>query len=471
MVLSASRVSGEKKLSPFRFTNAVIRLHAIYFLIPWEGVPYFPGHLVGPYKVYMLLFLLLCGVWAMEAIRFGTRKPTPAFGAAALWFWTIFWAGIVGGYLQGDPIKTSVPLYRILADAVPYVDGMLVWYLIRNNGWGRDEFEGALQSVFRVALVMGIESILFYYLRIPNPYSLNHDGQFFIGMFTRHHIVSSRLGLILAGVAFYFFWRRGGYFYLLTSSTGMLMLFSTWRRVPILALFLGVFLIIVFFLKFRERAGAHKKMRSFGVSCLTTSMFLLCVCASVMMGKAVREEFIEASNLSMSVKERLFQHARASDVLFERPFLGGGPRHGFLYGYWKGTPATFSGYVYGDITGYESGIRGWSTSDLFQDNPRESAPVSLHSLPMNFIVDLGLLGLLLIMAMLVTGVRYFFRIMRLPPHENSLAVVMPFAVIFSTVAALFVGVSTTAHFYPYWLFAILLCFVRYLYREVLAELV
>ena len=42
---------------------------------------------------------------------------------------------------------------------------------------------------------------------------------------------------------------------------------------------------------------------------------------------------------------------------------------------------------------------------------------------------------------------------------------MPFAAIFSTGVALFVGVSTTAHFYPYWLFAILFCFLRYLYHE------
>ncbi len=464
-------VSREKKPFPFQLTNSVIRLHAVYFLIPWERVPYFPGQSLGPYKVYMILFVLLCSAWAVEVIRFGARKPTPGFTVAALWFWVIFWGGIIHGYMQDDPIKTSVPLYRILADAVPYADGMLVWYLIQNNRWGSEEFEGAFGSVFWVAFAMGIESILFYYLSIPNPYSLNHEGRFFLGMFARHHIVASRLGLILAGVAFYFFCRRGGWFYLLASLTGTLMLLSTWRRVPIFALFLGAFFLLVFFVKFRGSSGASKKIKSFRVCCFTTSVFLVCICVSVMVGTTVREEFIEVSNISTSVKERLFQYARASDVFFERPFLGGGPRQGFFYGYSKDTPATFSAYFYGDITQYESGIRGWSTADLFQENPRKSAPVSLHSLPVNFIVDLGLLGLVLLMALLATGLMYFFRIMRLPPHEGSLEIVMPFAVIFSTVAALFVGVSTTAHFYPYWLFAILLCFVRSLYREVLAKVV
>ena len=458
----------KEETSPFPLTNTVIRLHAVYFLVPWERVPYFPG--VGPYKAYILLFVLLCFAWAVEVIRFGARKPVPGFTVAALWFWVIFWAGIIHGYIQNDPIKTSVPLYRILADAVPYADGMLVWYLIQINRWGREEFEGALKGVFWVALVMGIESILFYYLSIPNPHSLNHEGRFFLGMFARHHIVASRLGLILAGVAFYFFWRRSGWLYLFASFAGILMVFSTWRRVPIFALFLGALFIIVFFMRFRRRSGPSKKMKSVCVYCFTVSVFLACICVSAMVGTRVRGEFIEASNLSMSVKERLFQYARAADVFLDRPFLGGGPRQGFLYGYSKDTPATVSAYVYGDITRYESGIRGWSTSDLFQENPRESAPISLHSLPMNFIVDLGLPGLVLVMAMLITGMMYFFRVMRLPPHEDSLRVIMPFAVVFSTAAALFIGVSTTAHFYPYWLFVLLLRFVRHTYtREVLSR--
>lgn len=457
----------KEETSPFPLTNTVIRLHAVYFLVPWERVPYFPG--MGPYKAYILLFVLLCFAWAAEVIWFGARKPAPGFTVAALWFWAIFWAGIIHGYMHDDPIKTSAPLYRILADAVPYADGMLVWYLVHNNQWGRKEFEGALKSVFWVALAMGVESILFYYLGISNPYSLNHEGRFFLGMFARHHIVASRLGLVLTGVAFYFFWRRGGYFYLFASFTGILTVFSTWRRVPIFVLFLGAFFIVVFFMRFRGRARANKRLKPVWVYCFTTSVFLVCICVSAMVGTAVRGEFVEVSNLSMSVKERLFQHARAADVLFERPFLGGGPRQGFLYGYSKNTPATVSAYFYGDVSRYESGIRGWSTSDLFQENPRKSAPVSLHSLPMNFIVDLGLLGLVLVMAALAAGVMYFFRAMRLPPHEESLGIVMPFAVIFSTVVALFVAVSTTAHFYPYWLFAILFRFVGRLHREVEAR--
>ena len=456
-------------MKPYRLSNTIIHLHAVYFLIPWERVHYFPGQYIGPYKVYVFLFMLLSAAWAAESIRFGARLPTRGFALINLWFWVIFWGGIIHGYMHNDPIKISAPFYRILADAIPYADGILVWYLIRNNRWGREEFEAALKRLYWVALAMGVESILFYYLGIPNPYSLNHEERFFLGMFARHHIVASRLGLILAGVALYFFWKRGGNFHLFSSFTGVLMVFATWRRVPIFALFLGAFLIIVFFMKFRGHPDAKGKMKPFYAYCLTALVFLSCMNISVMVGTKVRKEFVEASNISMSVKERLFQYARATDVLLERPFLGGGPRQGFLYGYFKGTPAKFSGLVYGDITRYESGIQGWSTSDLFQENPRESAPVSLHSLPMNVIVDLGLLGLVLLIIMLVTGMKYFYAIMRMPLHEDSHEIVMPFAVIFSTVVALFVAVSTTAHFYPYWLFAILLSFVRHSYREIMAK--
>ena len=92
----------------------------------------------------------------------------------------------------------------------------------------------------------------------------------------------------------------------------------------------------------------------------------------------------------------------------------------------------------------------------------------LHSLPLQVLVDLGLLGLVLLMSMLAAGAIYFFRIMLLRRHANSFSRAMPFAVIFSTVAVVFISVLSVALFYPFWLFAILLCFTRCLYREALA---
>lgn len=476
---NGARASGKEKKSPFRLTNAVIYLHAVFFLIPWRSVHYFPAQLT-PYRVLMILSAILCAAWAMELMLFGARRPKLGFGAAVFWFWVIFWGGILKGYIDDDPIKTHVPIYRLLAWSVPYVDGMLVWHLIQSNGWGRAEFERALKCVFWVALVLSIENILVYYLGAPVSYSMQRESgvQIFMSMFTQSKAIVSRLGLLLTGVSFYFFLREKRHFYLFASLSGMLMVFSTGSRVVLFSLFAGVLLALVFFMKFRKRA----KFASLYAFCLAPLLFALLVSAGLAVATASRAHFIDLSNLYRGVLLRSYQYVRAVDVFLERPFLGGGPWLGYMYMYSRDTPPVFSEHVFGDFThdnlGELIGWTGWAHYDWFQKNPmagklRESYQGfqernnlhHLHNLPLQVIADLGLLGLVLLMSMLATGAIYFFRFMLLRRRKILPGAVMPFAAIFSTVVAVFISTLSVALFYPFWLFAILLCFTRHLHRE------
>ena len=431
----------------------------------------------------MILAAMLCAAWVIELMLFGARKPKLAFGVAAFWFWVIFWGGVLKGYMDADPIKTHVPLYRLLGWSAPYVDGMLVWYLIRNNGWGRAEFERALKCVFWVSLAISIENVLVYYLGVPVSYSMFHGSgvRVFMSMFVQTHETVSRLGLILTGVGFYFFLREKRCFYFFASLSGVLMVFSAGSRAATLALFAGVFLAVVFFMKFRKRAGANGKLGSLYAFCLAPLAFALFVSVGLAMGAASREGFID---LTQGAVLRAYQYARAVDVFLERPLLGGGPWLGFMYLYSRDTPPVFSEHVFGDLThdnvGDLTGWTGWAHYDWLQENPMAGksrlSPQEfqerhnihhLHSLPLQVLIDLGLLGLVLLMIMLAAGAIYFFRIMLLRRHANSFSRAMPFAVIFSTVVAVFIGVLSVALFYPFWLFAILLRFTRCLYREAL----
>ena len=292
----------------------------------------------------MILAAMLCAAWVIELLLFGARKPKLGFGVAVFWFWVIFWGGVLKGYVDDDPIKTYMPLYRLLGWSVPYVDGMLVWYLIRNNGWGRAEFERALKCVFWVALAVSIENVLVYYLGVPISYSMFHSSgvRVFMSMFVQTHETVSRLGLILTGVGFYFFLRKKRYFYFFASLSGVLMVFSTGSRAAMLALFAGLFLAIVFFMKFRKRT----RLGSLYAFCLAPLAFALFVSVGLMMGTASRERFID---LTKSVTLRSYQYARAVDVFLERPLLGGGPWLGFMYLYSRDTPPVFSEYVFGDL--------------------------------------------------------------------------------------------------------------------------
>ncbi len=463
----------EKRFSPFWLTNAVISLHAVHLLIPRAFVPYFPGHLLGPYKVYMLLFCLLCVAWAIEAVRYGVRKPTPAFGVFTLWFWAIFWGGVLHAYIAGDPVKTLVPVYQPLVDAVPYIDGMLVWYLIWNNGWDRSEFESVLKVVFWVVLVVGVECILFFYLAIPNPWSLDIKGRVFISMFPRHIVDPGRLGLILTGVGLYLFLRkRGGWLYLCASLSGVLMLFSTMRRSPLFGLLLGAWLFCAFLLKCRRRSRGKKMRLTRPFRFLAPLVVVLVFSAGALLvsGKVrggTRAEFAGISSFEHGVKARGFNYTRAADVFLARPFLGGGPRQGVLYAYSADVPPVVTEYFFGDVR-QEFQLGGMARFNVLRHDPRSGEVSTIHSTPMNLIADLGLLGLVLLIVMAATGVRYFWDVMLLRPAENSFAVVMPFAAMFCTAVALLISVSSTSKFYPFWLFAILLCFIRYLYREILA---
>lgn len=477
--LNGEHASEEGKIPPFRLTNALIYLHVVCFLIPWNDVPYFPSQL-NPNRVLMILAAVLCVVWAMEFVLFGGRKPKLGFAVAVFWFWVVLGGGILKGYIDDDPIKTGVPIYRLLAWSVPYVDGMLVWHLIQNNGWGRAEFERALKFVFWVTLVLSIENILVYYLGAPVSYSMEHrpGHQLFRSMFLQTPTIAARLALILAGISFYFFLRSRRYFYLLASLSGALMVFSTGSRTVLFSLFAGMVFFFVFFVKFRKCV----KLSSLYVFYLAPLIFALFISIALAVAMAGRGHFIDYSNLVRGVTLRGYQYVRAVDVFLERPFLGGGPWLGFMYMYSRDTPPRFSEYVFGDFindnVGDLIGWYGWRDYDWFQENPmagklRESPRDfqernnlhHLHNLPLHVIADLGLLGLVLLTIMLATGTIYFFRLILLRRQKILIGTVMPFASIFSTVVAVFISTLAIALFSPFWLFAILLLFTRHLYRE------
>lgn len=461
-----SRLESESSLASWRpISNFVIYLHPFYFLVPWGGTSF------GAFKALNVLFIALCVAAFFDFLRYGLKRPSLKFFLLTAWFTISFTLGLTIDLVQNDPVKTGFSPVQILADSAPFADAFLVYYLLQNNEWRQEDFDRLLALVYWIAFAVAVESVVVYYLGIPTgteKYSL--DGNLaFHSLFIQRRAVSGRLGIILAILAVYFWLRRENRNYLWGCVLGFLLVLSGHSRFAMLALILGFTFIFFCFLWGRLPATRNAFFRSvfaLAVAPITLAALLFGI---AMLGNTVRVGYGDISSLQRSFTLRAFDYSRALDIFASRLIFGGGPREGYYYGFYEHTPSVVSHLMFGDIRKFDF-HHGWAELDLFREDPLEGRRYSIHGIPVNILVDFGLLGLL-ILSMLAWDaammVRYSLRLSRARDRCPSAA---QFFAVFGLCIATGLSTVSTQKFFPYWLFAVMLRFLFYMYRQTRAEI-
>jgi len=188
--------------------------------------------------------------------------------------------------------------------------------------------------------------------------------------------------------------------------------------------------------------------------------------ASLLSLNRVNPDFANLESLQRGATIRLYQYARALDVFVAHPIVGAGPGIGYRYLYSWHTLPVVSAKVKDVLPEDNNDIgAGFSGVPLFRDNIWEDRMYSLHGVPFNFVIDLGVLGVVFLIYLLCR----LFKMVRLTlflvnvRYEKS--TVLSFAVIVGTTAAILLSTLSTAKFAPYWFFAILIKFTEILYEN------
>ena len=439
-----------------RLSDFVLYAHPLLFLVPWQPAPYKPEWL-GPLDAWAMITGFLLAAAMAEGFLSGEWLVSRGFALCASWFTLSIIVGVTLGIAGLDSVRQNVPLHLQAGGMIPYVDAFLVYYVIRRNRWGIAQFEKVFWIILLVATLLASESLLVFYLGDPlglGEVAVSESGMFQSSIVRHHHWVG-RLGILGAGVGLYFWMRRKTSAYLLISFLCILLAFSTLTRMVVFGLFIGWVLFALLYLTYLRRSSSSQGTRfAAGLMVVTTLLVALILYG----GAKIRSDFSSPEVIRGGFLIRGFQYTRALDVLVSKPLFGAGPGLGYLNGFSRDNPPVVSS-VFGWDTIDVGG--GWAVLDLFREDPMSGEIYSLHSVPLNFIIDLGILGIA-IFGWFIYRIGCFLRTtFMLARHRHKDSALMSGAILF-TLIALVLSTLSTAKFNPYWLFVVLFLFVELL---------
>jgi len=405
--------------------------------------------------------------FCIEVLSLGTIRKVPLFlGMVLLWFILINMIGITAGILNINPVRKHIPVLIQIARAIPYADGLLIYYLLIRNNWGLKEFERLFYIFLIPGLIISVESFLIFYLRLPlgiKQYSLMEHGkvQWFVSMFPHHATFPGPIGILVVGISFYFWTRFRRFRYLICATLGALLVFSNLTFSAYLGLVAGIGFVLIFWLGVPT---LKKNKKIFKTSTLIISPFLIIISFTVMisLGGQWRSTLVDFENIKEKLHRRSYQIVRSLDILANYPIFGAGSGIGYYYAYSKYTDPIVSSAMSGIIP------PRFQASDLdeSQEDPYHGINYSIHSMFANFIIDLGLMGLILFIYMIYKGMIILYSLFSVAKNERyDRSFLLSYAVLLAMILSICIFIAFKPKFYPYWLFAILLSFSGYLHKK------
>lgn len=450
---------GSRINSKYFLTDFVIYCHVVIFLIPWQPVPYKPSWL-GPIDLWIVLFLILVWAFLFEVFYFGKlARCRWQLGGAIVWFVLINVFGVLSSVLEINPVRQYIPLSIQFARAIPYADGLLIYYLIQRNQWGKKQFETFFFVVLAAGFVISLECLLVFYLKLPlgiSRYSLWQDegAMWFISLFCQGTTHPGPIGIITAVISLYFWTSRKQPFYLIICLMAVALVLANVTLLAYIGLFSGMAYIIVFFL-YSSKVFKNKII----VSAITLFLAVSISYVGLHYGKKWRPTITKAELLKEKSQRRAYQIVRSLDVLMNYPALGGGGGIGYYYAYSKYTSPIVTKAVSGFVPEKNLGLN-W-----YLEDPFNGRTYSIHSVFANFWADLGLFGLFFLIYFYFRWMKWGIRLFFKKQNNRSVKYSLLLSVLLGMILALTVFISGKPKFYPFWFFAVLIGCVEYYIRK------
>lgn len=370
-----------------KMTNGLVYLYSLtYFLYVFR-----PG-IVAVLLVWAILMApgIMAPGWSSRRFRW-----------VLLAFAAFFAAGFLRAAFGFDTVRTRLPLDGILNGGLPLFHGLLVFYVVRRNGWGVKEFERFFKYLLIMGTIVALEAITVFYLDLWSGlelFGMNTiaPSGLFQSAFVGNYHAAGRIGIVVMFMSIYFYSRSRNMGFILTGVLGGLLLFSTLLQQVILSSIFG--LLVAFIL---ARRGLARRSRSaIGINAILLPLLAVVALSSILI----------FSNLATSIRG---DSLTGIGGYFERPLFLARGLDTFLYTYGLGTgPGILPQYMGAQeipMTASEwiLPLMGSNREELFAVAMRGgelgTQSYTLHNLWFEFIYEWGILGLLIIVYVVYRG--------------------------------------------------------------------
>ncbi len=444
------------------FRNITNGLVYLFALTPFLYV-FRPGFLAIA-VVCVGLLAGLTGAWE-------PRESMGRFKGVVLVFAVLFLIGIGRAWTGVDDVRARIPLSEQFNWILAYVHAVVVYFVVRRNGWRTKEFETFFKIILVLGTLVSIESLVVFYfgggtdLEIFGRTALLGDKGLFRSMWIGDHHTTARIALTMLFVSLYFFSRYRGTMYLAITGLGGILLFSTLNRQVIISAVLG--LMVVSLLIIRGEGLKDKSRRVFNTTVFYPSLViigLLLIVAVMAYSSHVRQEVMFGS-----VYRRSLLLIRGLDVWYETWLWGTGP---FLVPYFLGSsfiPATVSPMMVSYLgISFDQALLGITREGVLVTEGLNS--YTLHNLWFQFILEWGIVGFALVVYLWHGGWKLFRQASEVARRTRERKMMTPVWILFGFAGSLSFSVFFTSKFYVYWYFVLVFLFLRTTVREAMVGL-
>jgi len=417
---------------------------------------------------YIFLALLI-----LSSLYFPFRKKTRmpfAFNFLLLWFIISTILGFLQGFSGINKVREVIPLNFQITHILHLANALLVYYVIVKNNWDFKEFERFFKLILMFGLIIGIECIITFYLDIKKDLSIFYSSINFLGFFNSTFIGSyhrvGRIGITMIFMSIYFISKYKKKIYILYFILGYLLVFATLSRMIVMATTIFLFIFLFFAIKYSW--FSHKiSIPIKGISYIVIAIFVIFLFNFLLeKGKEKRGEHFTSY---VGFISRALIYSRAIDVFIQNPIIGTGTGLVPFYLVSSRIPKHFSDWFEYKFNLINFGLPYLDRGGTFYDIPTYEDVITIHNLYLQFVLELGIGGIVFLIIIFYKGKKMFFDILSCSKEYNSkYSRIMYFSVFFLVITILFT-MLTTVKFSIYWYYAILFGFVNMLYCYIKKE--
>lgn len=376
----------------------------------------------------------------------------------------IFSIGIVQILVgSADVVRSAIPIFQQVVAITPYFHAFIFFLVLILNEWEIKEFEKYFKSVLFLGIILFVESLVAFYFQADflRNISISHILGMFSGAFLGGYHKVARIAIVMGFIALYFVFRTRWKGYWIFFIMAIFIAFSALNRSAIGAFFQGIGLIV-----FQQSWSLISKMPKRKRILLISSSIVIFFGAGfsiLWFATFVRDlaPFLEMGpeQLIGTFTGRAIILARSLDVFVHKFWTGTGPYNVTPYLASQSVPVHAFQKLYDWFgIGYE-GATVWvqyKVSLFFKSR-------TAHNLWVNFLLEWGVFGALIIGYILYYGIRWFRKVWKLVVRGD--LSVTPAWILLVLLFSLGLSLHFTIKFRYYSLFVILLLFIKKLIQE------
>jgi len=303
--------------------------------------------------------------------------------------------------------RASIPIFQQIISFTPVYHASIYFLVLILNDWGSKEFENFIKVILFFGVLLFLESLLAFYFKVDGLVDVSLGFGMFQGAFLAGYHKVARLAMTIGFFSLFIYSRELKKYYLLIFLFSILISFSTLNRSAVGAFFVGMAIILVqlFYLHFPHLSVRQKNRIGLVFFVVILILGVLMISLTGQVRNEIVGQEINVEQLVKTLTGRIILMARGVEIFMGNFWIGTGAQNVSVFLAAEEIPIEFSltiqSWLYELVGKYMDVVSSpeiW-LREFFTGR-------TIHNLWLNFILEWGITGLLIVGGIIYGGTRW-----------------------------------------------------------------